>query len=142
MKYNDNGEYKDIYIKTFDTLPVGAEVDYDGDSVPDGWEEVGITDFQSKVTFNETIGSWNSFKKCGNIIAITFQGENKGHSANDLLFTLPSEYRPSKLVGTIFATDGTYGKIALDTDGTCKVASIVSSSQSGRIMFNLTYFID
>ena len=40
MKYNDNGEYKDIYIKTFDTLPVGAEVDYIGSIVPDGWTQV------------------------------------------------------------------------------------------------------
>lgn len=40
MKYNDNGEYKDIYIKTFDTLPVGTEVDYDGETVPDGWSEI------------------------------------------------------------------------------------------------------
>ena len=40
MKYNDNGEYKDIYIKTFDTLPLGAEVDYIGSVVPDGWTQV------------------------------------------------------------------------------------------------------
>lgn len=40
MKYNDNGTYKDIYVKAFDTLPVGAEVDYDGSVVPDGWTEV------------------------------------------------------------------------------------------------------
>lgn len=40
MKYNDNGTYKDIYIKSLDTLPVGSEVDFDGNSVPDGWEEV------------------------------------------------------------------------------------------------------
>ena len=40
MKYNDNGEYKDIYIKSFDTLPVGTEVDYDGETVPSGWTEV------------------------------------------------------------------------------------------------------
>lgn len=40
MKYNDNGEYKDIYIKTFDTLPVGAEVDFTGNEVPAGWTQV------------------------------------------------------------------------------------------------------
>lgn len=40
MKYNDNGEYKDIYVKAFDTLPIGTEVDYDGSVVPSGWEEV------------------------------------------------------------------------------------------------------
>ena len=51
MKYNDNGEYKDIYIKTFDTLPVGTEVDYDGETVPDGWSEV------NNVLYNSTTGS-------------------------------------------------------------------------------------
>lgn len=40
MKYNDNGTYKDIYVKSFDTLPVGTEVDYDGNTVPTGWTEV------------------------------------------------------------------------------------------------------
>lgn len=40
MKYNDNGTYKDIYVKAFDTLPVGTEVDYDGSTVPSGWTEV------------------------------------------------------------------------------------------------------
>ena len=43
MKYNDNGTYKDIYIKSFDTLPVGTEVDYDGQTVPSGWTEVPST---------------------------------------------------------------------------------------------------
>lgn len=40
MKYNDNGEYKDIYVKSFDTLPVGAEVDFDGNEVPSGWTAI------------------------------------------------------------------------------------------------------
>ena len=43
MKYNDNGTYKDIYVKTFDTLPVGAEVDYDGETAPAGWVQVPST---------------------------------------------------------------------------------------------------
>lgn len=42
MKYKDpiTGEIKDIYVKALDNLPVGAIVDYDGDTVPDGYEEV------------------------------------------------------------------------------------------------------
>ena len=40
MKYNDNGTYKDIYVKAFDTLPIGTEVDYDGNTVPTGWTEM------------------------------------------------------------------------------------------------------
>lgn len=41
MKYNDNGTYKDIYVKTFDTLPIGAIVEYNGATIPDGWTDIG-----------------------------------------------------------------------------------------------------
>lgn len=40
MKYNDNGTVKEIKVKSFDTLPVGTEVDYEGSVVPSGWTEV------------------------------------------------------------------------------------------------------
>ena len=42
MKFKDpkTGEYKDLYFKTGDTLPVGTIVEYDGDEVPPGYEEV------------------------------------------------------------------------------------------------------
>ena len=38
--YNDNGTPTNIKTTTFDTLPVGTEVDYDGETVPSGWTEV------------------------------------------------------------------------------------------------------
>ena len=41
MKYNDNGTYKDIYVKAFDTLPVGAIVEYSGSTIPSGWTDIG-----------------------------------------------------------------------------------------------------
>ena len=41
MKYNDNGTYKDIYVKAFDTLPVGAIVEYSGSTIPSGWTNIG-----------------------------------------------------------------------------------------------------
>ena len=63
MKYNDNGEYKDIYIKTFDTLPVGTEVDYDGSVVPDGWSEVSEYE---EVDPTDYITISNSFTLAGN----------------------------------------------------------------------------
>lgn len=42
MKFRDpeTGEFKELYTKAADTLPVGTVVDYDGDEVPAGWEEV------------------------------------------------------------------------------------------------------
>lgn len=41
MKYKDpiTGELKDIIIKSGDTLPIGTIVDFDGDTIPDGYEE-------------------------------------------------------------------------------------------------------
>ena len=41
IKYKDDeGNFKEIKIKTKDSLPIGTIVDYDGDTVPDGYEEV------------------------------------------------------------------------------------------------------
>ena len=42
MKYRDpeTGEFKELNVKVSDTLPVGTEVDYDGDEAPAGWKEV------------------------------------------------------------------------------------------------------
>ena len=43
MKYRDpeTGEFKELYTKAADTLPVGTVVDFDGDEVPAGWEYAG-----------------------------------------------------------------------------------------------------
>lgn len=76
MKYNDNGEYKDIYIKTFDTLPVGTEVDYDGSVVPEGWsevsgyEEVEPTDYIT-ISNSYTIAGIYAYKT-GNIVFFNY----------------------------------------------------------------------
>jgi len=41
MRYQDeNGDFQEIYFKASDTLPIGTEVDYDGEEVPFGWEEI------------------------------------------------------------------------------------------------------
>ena len=40
IKYKNNGTYKYIVVKVGDTLPIGAEIDYEGSIVPNGWEEV------------------------------------------------------------------------------------------------------
>lgn len=42
MKYNDNGEIKNIVVKAADSLPVGTIVEYDGDSIPAGYEEIDV----------------------------------------------------------------------------------------------------
>ena len=53
MKYRDpeTGEFKELYTKAADTLPVGTVVDYDGDEVPAGWEAAGSDDYSTEETF-------------------------------------------------------------------------------------------
>ena len=40
MKYKYNDQWKEVTVKAGDTLPIGTIVDYDGDTVPSGYEEV------------------------------------------------------------------------------------------------------
>lgn len=40
INYKENGTIKNIKVKVGDNIPVGAEMDYDGTTIPVGWEEV------------------------------------------------------------------------------------------------------
>lgn len=53
MKYRDeNGVFQDLYLPpSGDTLPIGTVVDYDGDTVPYGYEEYGTDDYSTDETF-------------------------------------------------------------------------------------------
>ena len=39
-KDSTTGQMKPLGVKVEDTLPIGTEVDYDGQDIPEGWEEV------------------------------------------------------------------------------------------------------
>ena len=100
MKYNDNGEYKDIYVKTFDTLPVGAEVDYDGSVVPDGWTEVDEVETGTIPITSSSVSAGDiTYAKCGNIVNIDVnnirisQGTSSAYQAI-LLAQLPEKLKP------------------------------------------------
>ena len=102
MKYNDNGEYKDIYIKTFDTLPVGAEVDYDGETVPEGWSE--IADPSTYSTSEVRIGTY----------------KNKPLYRKMLEFTTPGTANTNTEVATFdttFTVRNFYGNIDVSSTG-------------------------
>lgn len=49
MKYKDpiTGELRDVIIKSGDTLPIGTIVEFDGDTIPDGYEEFETQDYGS-----------------------------------------------------------------------------------------------
>ena len=60
MKYRNpkTGEFKDLVVKVTDTLPVGSIVDYEGATIPEGWE---------LISQNESI---KTIKKIENNLAI------------------------------------------------------------------------
>lgn len=58
MKYNDNGTIKEFRTKAFDTVPIGGTIEYDGDVVPDGWEEVENPNLNIYSTKETQIGWW------------------------------------------------------------------------------------
>ena len=67
IKYRDSeGNFQEIKIKTKDSLPVGTIVDYDGNTVPDGYEEVEDTN-NIYSTEEVIVGKWFGkplYRKC------------------------------------------------------------------------------
>ena len=110
MKYNDNGTIKDIVIKAGDTLPVGTIVEYDGDTIPDGYEVLSA--------------KFEPFKFLGTV--------NTGGS-NSFSLTSPdlSEYNGCYLiVATKGAEDGTNSGLWFARSGFKAVAKVVSTGSS------------
>ena len=62
MKYRDpeTGEFKELYAKTADTLPVGTVVDYEGTEVPAGWEEVEKLNYIVAIPREQTVLTGNT----------------------------------------------------------------------------------
>ena len=55
-KDSTTGQMKPLGVKVEDTLPVGTEVDYDGQDIPEGWVEVDDPNEYS--TSEVRIGTW------------------------------------------------------------------------------------
>lgn len=107
MKYNDNGEYKDIYIKTFDTLPVGTEVDYDGETVPEGWSEV--QDYSTSEI--DTGKVWINGKKIYRKVISDTLGNTNGTWKDISLFSTNYVDKILSIVGTFNYTNGAFNSI-------------------------------
>ena len=129
MKYNDNGTYKDIYVKAFDTLPVGTEVDYDGQTVPDGWEEVdeyetGSGNFDTSTQF---AGNYQ-YVKCGKIVQlytwIVLKQTISTPWTTLTLMTLPNKIKPKivKNEHVMRDNDTRMYLVSVNIDGTFKLS--------------------
>ncbi len=108
------------------------------------WKKVDLGEiegFQGLVTFNETPSNVY-FKKNGNKVAISYQGENKTHSSDEVVFVLPTGCRPSKNVYFPFTINtSALGVGRIGADGKFIINQVSSTSQ-GRIYFNISFFAE
>lgn len=132
IKYKDptTGQFKDISVKVADSLPIGTEVDYDGETVPTGWEQVdnpndysttetrigtwidGKPLYRKVLTFeNKTITSNNNSSECVHNVSnldfgivreayYDFNGENVWCTASNVITTGTASYNVGYKVGS------------------------------------------
>lgn len=82
MKYNDNGEIKELKVKVLDTVPVGSIMDYEGDTIPNGWvKDESTDDYSTEETF--TGKYWIDGKKIyRKVLSIRYGGTNQWVDVN------------------------------------------------------------
>lgn len=103
-------------------------------------------DFSSLVTLGEKANANGcTFKKFGNVISISFQGISTTYVIGtnaDVLFTLPSGYRPNETWFAPCVLNGlAFGNVKISTDGTCVLNQLSDITKTGRIYANITFMI-
>ena len=77
-KDSTTGQMKPLGVKVEDTLPVGTEVDYDGQDIPEGWVE--IDDPNTYSTEEQRIGTWIDGKPIyRKVFTGTFENDTNFH---------------------------------------------------------------
>lgn len=100
--------------------------------------EVEITD---EIEFDETIANTHFYKK-GNMVYFLYQGQGKTHSAGDVLFTVPSKYKPKYQTHFPFVKNNqAYGTVSFSEVTGIANVNMISSSANGRIYINGIYTI-
>ena len=105
MKYKNpnTGNFDTLYVKALDSMPVGTEVDFDGQAsdIPVGWEEVedklNTSIIQEFTPTNAT--NYSNYGNCyyykdGHRVTLHI-GVSCSNNEILTIFTLPAEYRPT-----------------------------------------------
>lgn len=101
----DTGNFKKIYVKALDSLPVGAEIDIDDNSdIPVGWEET---------TAPENILMENGLIKMSDFTTNSNVGGGAGRIYN-LSFTKTYTNKPTVLVSFVYEQSySVYGTVTI-----------------------------
>lgn len=101
------------------------------------------TDFSGSVTFNETNYANYAFRCSGKVVAISYRGQAKTHTGDNIIFTIPSPYRPPNNIYAPFTKGGSaFGVLEIaSTTGACRIVFISSTSSTDRLACNITYIL-
>ena len=110
-KNPNTGNFENIYIKALDSMPVGTEVDFDGNSsdIPVGWEEV----LNKVVLYEDENGTLGD-------ITLSETAENFEY----MDFIVYEQYTSLSTVFRAYKPNGNYvilSQIRTDTVGTCRI---------------------
>lgn len=144
---NTNSNVADVNkVNADDMNEIKEVVNFNADELEPA---INTDDFFDLVTLNETPANV-TFRKIGKVVTINYQGENKSHSAGDLLFTLPSGYYPTTQSSgannfyffPFVQNANIYGNVLLRAnDGRVSINQI-SSSATGRIYLSMVFIVD
>ena len=157
MKYRDpvTGEFKEITVKVSDTLPIGAEVDYDGTTVPSGWEQIepqvdpveniSINDFF--ISSTKTITDY-SIVKTGNIINIQRMViPSIPQGGTGIIAQVNPKYKPKggksiRILVSVGGGSAINGILFINSNGSIDISTSVETANLNAYVFNTTYIID
>lgn len=101
----------------------------------------GAVEITSQVTFGETQANNTHIYVLPQmrLVLVYYQGEGKVHATGDVLFTVPSEYKPKNQVYAPYIKNANaYGTLSMAASGNC-IVNNTSSSASGRIYAAFVY---
>lgn len=76
------GTLETVYVKALDSMPVGTIVDYDGDTIPTGWEEVNDYSTTEIDTGKKWIDGKPIYRKCFEFVNTSTSSVKIGTIAN------------------------------------------------------------
>ena len=119
---------------------------------------VGNTDLQSQVTslssnINTTnyssdittgTGENDAFCRClktGNVVQLTFRGNSRTHTENEILCTVPSALRPNYTTYHTGTINGKSCVVEMSSGGDAKLYALYGNTDNARVYFNAMYVI-
>ena len=151
VKYKDTttGNFVELGVKVGDTLPVGSEVDYDGETVPTGWEEVNsVTDYDisdyiaTGITFNS---NYSYIRKSGSNVSIQLMiTSTLTTSTTTILENLPNEILDtsiSQFWGIALSSSGGSWIDRITVNNNTKTLSCSLPSEEANAFIKIDYIV-